>query len=109
MKKSLLIFLFFITGCTQVSNQVTREGLNLTIADVSLHDSSSDCWIVVNEQVYDVTEWVPQHPGKEVIIQGCGTNATYLFENRPMGSGTAHSGRARALLDSYWIGEIKEE
>lgn len=35
----------------------------LTIDEVSKHNSQTDCWMAVRGIVYDVTEFLEQHPG----------------------------------------------
>ena len=35
----------------------------LSAKQIANHDSSKDCWIVVAGQVWDLTEYVPKHPG----------------------------------------------
>ncbi len=77
-----------------------------TLADVSSHDSQSDCWLALSGKVYDVTDFISSHPGGQAILEGCGTDATDLYETRPMGSGTPHSQRARSLLENYYIGDL---
>jgi cytochrome b involved in lipid metabolism len=34
-------------------------------AEVSIHSSRNDCWVVVNGQVWDVTSFMKTHPGGE--------------------------------------------
>lgn len=54
-----------------------------TLADVQSHSSSSDCWAAVDNNVYDLTDWISQHPGGERAIEGlCGTDATQAFANQ---------------------------
>ena len=77
-----------------------------TVEEVSSHSSENDCWIVIHGKVYDVTSFISQHPGGNAILQGCGKDATELFETRPMGSGTPHSEDAREKLPYYYIGEL---
>lgn len=76
-----------------------------TLAEVSEHDTEEDCWLVLHEKVYDVTSFIPSHPGGPAIISGCGKDATASFESRP-GSETAHSDTARTLLPSFYIGDL---
>ncbi len=45
------------------------------------------------------------HPGGHAIYEGCGTDATTLFETRPSGTGTPHSANARSILEKYYIGD----
>ncbi|MBU0530592.1 MAG: cytochrome b5 domain-containing protein [Nanoarchaeota archaeon] len=70
-----------------------------------MHDSQGDCWLAINGKVYDVSEYTT-HPGGVAILEGCGMDATELFETRPMGSGTPHSDDARSYMDNYYIGEL---
>lgn len=78
-----------------------------TLDEVANHSTEDDCWIVIHNKVYDVTKFIPTHPGGRTILEGCGTDATELFETRPMGSGTPHSERARTLSQNFLIGEIE--
>ena len=45
--------------------------------DVRQHDSVSDKWIVINDDVYNITEWAKRHPGGfRVISHWAGQDAT---------------------------------
>ncbi len=73
-----------------------------TLADISLHKSQTDCWTAVNEKVYDITAYVPRHPGGiKQIMQVCGKDGTFLFEDQ-------HSGdrKPNTILASYKIGDL---
>ncbi|KAK3115397.1 hypothetical protein LTR53_005295 [Teratosphaeriaceae sp. CCFEE 6253] len=37
-------------------------------AEVAKHSSRKSCWIVINSKVYDVTSFVPEHPGGTTIL-----------------------------------------
>lgn len=80
-----------------------------TLTQVAEHSTKNNCWLVIDGNVYDVTPFVASgfHPGKEAILQGCGKDATTLFNTRPMGSGTSHSERARKMLPKYFIGTLE--
>ncbi len=80
----------------------------LKVSEVALHKTNSDCWTIIHGKVYDLTKFRVRHPGGDAILQACGTDATELFEKRPMGSKTPHSGMARELLDDYLIGEVEK-
>lgn len=81
-----------------------------SLAEVEKHNTKDNCWFAVSGKVYDVTPYVASgmHPGKEAILEGCGKDATVLFNTRPMGSGTAHSDRARDYLNNFQIGDLQE-
>ncbi len=51
-----------------------------SIQDVAKHNSTSDCWLIVSGNVYNVTDFITQHPGGQVIANYCGRNATQAFE-----------------------------
>ncbi|KAK4902257.1 hypothetical protein LTR27_001160 [Elasticomyces elasticus] len=37
-------------------------------AEVAKHSSRKSCWIVINSKVYEVTSFVPEHPGGSTIL-----------------------------------------
>lgn len=65
------------------SSAPSAAASSYSMADVEQHDSVSDCWVVVNGGVYDLTDWIGQHPGgRAAIIELCGTDATQAFDNQ---------------------------
>ncbi|MCJ1307195.1 hypothetical protein MMC25_000841 [Agyrium rufum] len=45
--------------------------------EVAKHNSPESCWVILYGKVYDVTQFLPQHPGgAKVVLQLAGTNAT---------------------------------
>ena len=79
-----------------------------TLDEVAAHATADDCWMAIHGNVYDVTSFIPRHPGGQAILEGCGKDATTLFETRPMGSGTPHSDRARDMMAQYQIGTLAQ-
>jgi len=56
-------------------------GLELTVDIVAKHASPESCWIILYGHVYDVTNFVAQHPGgSKVILQLAGQDATSEFD-----------------------------
>ncbi|CAE8722607.1 unnamed protein product, partial [Polarella glacialis] len=37
-------------------------------AEVARHSSPESVWIIIDSQVYDVTSWLKDHPGGEVLL-----------------------------------------
>lgn len=91
------------------NSDATTSEKTYTLADVAMHNSKEDCWMIIHDNVYDVTDYVSSHPGGSAILEGCGIDSTNLFETRPMGSGTPHSGGARDKMDEYLIGSVVGE
>merc|ERR1712127_672837 len=50
-------------------------------ADVSQHTTDTDCWVIVGDDVFDVTKFLPDHPGgKKAIMLYAGKDATEEFD-----------------------------
>ena len=79
-----------------------------SLEDIATHGIEEDCWVAINGKVYDLSHFASVHPGGDSVIEGCGKDATVLFETRPTGSGTPHSENARKTLDEYFIGTLSQ-
>ena len=52
-----------------------------SLATVAQHDNVDDCWYVLYDTIYDLTDYVYQHPGgARRIFNECGTDATSTYE-----------------------------
>lgn len=61
----------------------TASVARITMAQVQQHASATSCWTVVDGKVYDVTNWINQHPGgPQRIIGLCGTDGTAAFHGQ---------------------------
>jgi cytochrome b involved in lipid metabolism len=76
-----------------------------TMSDVAMHASASDCWMAINGKVYNVTNFIGQHPGGSVIVTGCGKDATQLFATQG-NTGGDHSSQADQQLAQFEIGVL---
>ncbi|CAK7198834.1 hypothetical protein SEUCBS139899_001501 [Sporothrix eucalyptigena] len=53
----------------------------LSAADVAVHNSRSSCWVIVAGRVYDVTDFLDEHPGgAQSILRFAGRDATEEFD-----------------------------
>ncbi len=85
----------------KLKNKKTQKGGNekkYTLAEVAKHNKKSDAWIVINNIVADITEWIPKHPGGDIIMKGVGKDATKLFNS------IGHDDYAKKMLKKYKIG-----
>jgi len=52
-----------------------------TIDEVSQHNTELDAWIIINDNVYDITDFIDEHPGgKQILMTVIGGDATEFFE-----------------------------
>lgn len=76
-----------------------------TISDVAKRNTESNCWLIINNKVYDVTSYINQHPGGAIrITDYCGKEATQAFATQ--GGEGQHSPNTSSILNTYLIGII---
>ncbi|GLU09937.1 hypothetical protein SLE2022_267720 [Rubroshorea leprosula] len=71
-------------------------------AEVALHNKRTDCWIIIEDKVYDVTSYVEEHPGGDAILAHAGDDSTEGFY------GPQHATRVFDMIDDFYIGDLKE-
>ncbi|KAI9020819.1 cytochrome b5-like heme/steroid binding domain-containing protein [Phycomyces nitens] len=76
-----------------------------SLKDVSKHNTKADMWVVIHNKVYDISSFVPDHPGSEDILinRAAGKDATEAFED------INHSELARETLEQFIIGQLHED
>jgi cytochrome b involved in lipid metabolism len=86
---------------TSASEEMSAKGY--TKADVASRNTTSNCWTIIGNKVYDLTQWVSRHPGgSSAIASLCGIDGTSRFRNQH-----GSSGRPSSELDRYYIGDLK--
>ena len=124
MKYIILVILIplVLTGCIKfinntkpmeniVQNSNEVQTIKYNLAELAKHNTAKDCWLLINDKVYDVTQYIAdaKHPGGAAILEGCGkANGTELFATRPMGSGTSHSDKAYSYLENFFIATLEK-
>mmetsp|Transcript_18832 Transcript_18832/g.59203 ORF Transcript_18832/g.59203 Transcript_18832/m.59203 type:complete len:130 (+) Transcript_18832:28-417(+) len=79
-----------------------KELKEYTAEEVAKHSKETDIWLIIDGLVYDVTKFLPEHPGgEEVIIEHAGMEASEAFED------IGHSTDARNMLKDYLVGKLK--
>lgn len=80
-----------------------------TRAEVAAHASDDDLWLIIRdrdtgeERVYDVTDYIDEHPGGMAIADHAGGDATEGFH------GPQHPPTVFELLETYRIGRVVVE
>ncbi|KAL0073942.1 cytochrome b5 [Phycomyces blakesleeanus] len=74
-----------------------------TLDQIEKHNTKTDCWVIIHNKVYNITEFSVEHPGgEEVLLDEAGKDATESFED------IGHSDEAREILAKYYIGDLEE-
>jgi len=99
----------------QSSGQTTEsQNDKLTREEVATHKTAEDCWTIIDGSVYNLTSYIPNHPGGSEILRACGIDASTLFDQRhtadgqAVGSGTPHSSNAQSALQSFKLGPLQQ-
>ncbi|MDD2753808.1 MAG: DUF5011 domain-containing protein [Candidatus Portnoybacteria bacterium] len=70
-----------------------------TAADVATHNSQTNCWVIANNRVYNITAYLPNHPGGiNAILPYCGHDITSAF--------SGHSQNANTILANYYVSDL---
>ncbi|KAF2843306.1 hypothetical protein M501DRAFT_1005904 [Patellaria atrata CBS 101060] len=57
------------------------QSKKLTGKEVAKHNSRESCWVIIHGRAYDVTEFLPEHPGgPKIILNYAGKDATEEYE-----------------------------
>ena len=73
-----------------------------TLDEIKKHNTKKDAWTIIENKVYNISSWIPKHPGGEIIMKAVGKDATQLFiaNNHP-------SYVKKTILPKYYIGNLK--
>ncbi|KAK5714505.1 hypothetical protein LTR15_010687 [Elasticomyces elasticus] len=73
------------------------------LEEIHQHNRTADTyWVFRGDRVYDITDWVPNHPGGEVILRGAGGNLEPYWAIF-----TIHQKQdVYDILEQYFIGKV---
>ncbi|KAK9891781.1 hypothetical protein WA026_016578 [Henosepilachna vigintioctopunctata] len=72
-----------------------------TRAEVEGHCNSTSLWIIIENNIYDVTKFQEEHPGgDEALLEFAGKDGSDAFIE------VGHSSEARELLKQFLVGEL---
>lgn len=123
---SLLVFIIFVgfifligltgdnTGNNQSNTNIPMpntvavpvgQTITLSMSELAKHNSKTDCWLLINNNIYNVSSYMDMHPGAaSTIIPSCGKEATHAFDTKKQGQ--PHSSYADSLLKDYLVGSL---
>ncbi|PWN19217.1 cytochrome b5 [Microstroma glucosiphilum] len=78
------------------------QAKKITMEQLQEHDKTGDLWLLMDGKVYDVSNFMDEHPGgDEVLTSEAGKDCTEAFED------VGHSDDARSLLPPMLVGELE--
>ena len=98
-------------------NQLASSGKNLVLnmSEINKHNKSTDCWMLISGNVYDITSFFGSHPGGSAVMAAtCGTDATDAYMTKDPNAtsttgGKGHSSRAKYMLNNYYLGKLDQK
>jgi cytochrome b involved in lipid metabolism len=91
---------------TTVAENPSTVNTSYTVEEVMKRNTKDNCWLIINNSVYNVTEYIDRHPGgASRITDFCGKDATQAFQTQ--GGEGQHSSSASSQLNEYIIGSIQ--
>lgn len=92
------------SGAKETNKEIQKMASIFTPAQVAEHNSRTSCWSIINGSVYDLTSWIPNHPGGErAILQLCGIDGSEQYNGK---HGNAR--RPAAILAGFKIGILAQ-
>jgi len=74
-----IVFVYFLRVSVAANVPLDLDGSSkLNFIDLSSHNKEADCWVAYSGKVYDLTSWLPRHPGSAAAIAPyCGTSEEF--------------------------------
>ncbi|PLB54885.1 cytochrome B2 [Aspergillus steynii IBT 23096] len=81
---------------------------SVSTREIARHNGADDCWLVVNNQVWDLSDFAPNHPGgAETILRYAGRDATAAY-NEVHGPATIKILPATQLIGQLDLSSVDE-
>lgn len=93
-----LTYLLFPKAQEELREAEEKDEKGITAAQVATHSSNDDCWLIIDRQVFDVTEAAKWHPG----MFKCGNDVSENYHKN-------HGPIVRPQMLAFKIDELREE
>jgi cytochrome b involved in lipid metabolism len=95
---------------TTVADQGSTADSGISVAEVLTHNSVSDCWSVIDGNVYDLTSYVSTHKGGAGVIEAiCGKDGTKAFSGEHAGAPKPATDLSSLLLGPLGVASASGE
>ncbi|MCX7955516.1 MAG: cytochrome b5 domain-containing protein [Patescibacteria group bacterium] len=85
----------------------SEESKKISVEEVKKHSKKEDCYMIIENKVYDLTSYIDSHPGGLIIARFCGKDGTGAFNARGKEK-EPHSPKARELLKKYYLADLEK-
>ena len=77
----------------------------IPLSEIEKHDDEDSCWVIIHSKVYDLTEFIDEHPGGDhIILQYAGgkdqEECNWEFDS------ASHSEFALQDMKKYYVGDV---
>ena len=79
-----------------------RPKKEFTMEEIRKHDKPNDIYLLIHNQVYDVTQFAKEHPGGSIVYKFGGKDASDQFA-------AFHRPKVSGYLKAFHIGSLKKE
>lgn len=74
---------------------------SVSMSSIQMHATTGDCWMAIHDNVYDLTDYAPLHPGpSSLITDHCGKDATDAYA-------AEHSRALLPTVSEYFLGTLE--
>lgn len=91
----------------KIPDKLIEDNKEYTLKEVSFHNNlDKGVWIIYNDSVYDITDFIKHHPGgSHTILMGAGSDVGPFWETYPFHK----KDEVQSLLAKYKIGLVKND
>lgn len=94
-----------VSGYSVTTTLKTTNETPYSLDEIGLHNVESDCWMAIDGNVYDVTSFIASGKHNSLILEGCGKDATEMFNKE----GKHRGPEAQNVLQESQIGILKQD
>jgi cytochrome b involved in lipid metabolism len=101
MKILIILLSIFIPFQTHAATEYTED-------EIAQHNTETDCWMIFEDGVYDITPYISAHDRFMDIREWCGLDMTEDFVTKA-GLDRDHKESTYQLLSTYYVGNLTTE